>query len=325
MTTGISETEKSRATGRIRLRTLVTAGGAAVFGCLLYFQWTRTDPDPASVVLGADPGWMLLATLAAVASYPAATAGFLGFVPERIGFGRAALAQVAGSFVKLVAPMGLGGVALNTRLLQRAGVTPGQAVSSVGAGQLAGLALHMLQLAFFVSMFGIDPGAGLSSHPTALLVGGATVAVLAAAVLAVPWSRDRLLARLRPLTEGSLSRLRDLLRHPGRLAVGVLGQLLVSMALVVSLYCCVRATGAQPHFSAVAVAFLAGNALGSAVPTPGGLLGVETAIAGMLSQTTGLGTASALATVLLFRLLTFVLPVLPGWASLHWLQRHDAL
>lgn len=295
------------------------------FGGLLYAQWSRPDADPSTVILHADPGWLLLATLAAAASYPAATMGFLGFVPERIGFGRAALAQVAGSFVKLVAPVGLGGVALNTRLLQRAGIAPGQAVSSVGAGQLAGLVLHMLQLAFFVSMFGIDPGAGLSSHPTALLVGGAVAAALAVTALAVPWIRNQLLTRLRPLTEGSLTRLRDLLRHPGRLAVGVLGQLLVSMTFVVSLYCCVRALGARPRFSAVAVAFLAGNALGSAVPTPGGLLAVEGAISGVLSQTTGLDSGTAVAAVLLFRLLTFLIPVLPGWAALHRLQRHDAL
>jgi uncharacterized membrane protein YbhN (UPF0104 family) len=29
--------------------------------------------------------------------------------------------------------------------------------------------------------------------------------------------------------------------------------------------------------------------------------------------------------VLLFRLLTFWLPVLPGWAAFTYLQRHDAL
>ena len=63
----------------------------------------------------------------------------LGFVPERVPFGRTVLAQVAGSFVKLVAPAAVGGVALNTRFLQRAGVRPGLAVASVGASQLVGL------------------------------------------------------------------------------------------------------------------------------------------------------------------------------------------
>lgn len=104
------------------------------------------------------------------------------------------------------------------------------------------------------------------------------------------------------------------------------GQLLLSMTLVVCLYCSVRATGSQPPFAAVAVAFLIGDALGSASPTPAGVVGVEAATAGLLAATTGLGsTGAALGPVVLFRLTSLVLPVLPGWFALGRLQRHKAI
>lgn len=302
--------------------------GALVFALLLYFEFaaTKRKVDPVGAVLGATPGWALLAVLATAASYPAATLGFLGFVPERIGFARASLAQLAGSFVKLVAPGGLGGMALNTRLLLRTGVAPGPAASSVGAGQLVGLLLHLLQLAFFLWLTGFHPDRKSDGNGELVVLGGAGVLLTAVLVLlAVPHWRRRALGRLRPLTEGSLTRLRDLARHPRHLAVGVLGQLLVSMTLAGCLYCCVRATGGDARFATVAVAFLLGSALGSTTPTPAGLGGVEVVTATLLTATSGLDATRALAAVVLFRLITVVLPVLPGWAALGVLQRRQAL
>ncbi|WP_344441408.1 lysylphosphatidylglycerol synthase transmembrane domain-containing protein [Kitasatospora nipponensis] len=300
--------------------------GVLVVG-LLYYQGSGSGTDPVQLVRSSDRGWIGLALLAMVASYPVATVGVLGFVPERIGFARTALAQLAGSFVRLVIPGNLGGAALNTRLLQRSGIAPGRAVSSIGAGQLVGLVLHLLQLAFFVWLSGVRrPNTAQGAHSTEIALGCvALVAVLALLVLAVPAVRDRLVTRLRPLLEGSVARLRDLLHHPGGPALGALGQFMVSMMLTSCLYCCVRATGGDARFSAVAVAFLVGSAVGTLVPTPSGVGGVEAATAAVLGSTTGLGNSNALAAVMLFRLITLVLPVLPGWAALSWLQRAEAL
>ena len=70
--------------------------------------------------------------------------------------------------------------------------------------------------------------------------------------------------------------------------------------------------------------FLAGNALGSAAPTPGGVGAVEAAlIAGLI--TVGVPKEVAAPAVLLFRLLTLWLPVVPGWLSFTHLTRKGAL
>ena len=280
--------------------------------------------DSFRAVADADPFWLAAAALAAAASYLAATLGFVGFVPERIGLRGALAAQVAGSFVKLASPGGVGGVALNTRVLQCSGIPTAQALSSVGAAQLLGLALHLLQLALFTTMLGLGPQADLPD-PVWLATGLGLVAAVLLSALAVPWLRRRIVALLRPLRAEVLPRLLDLLQQPGKLAAGVAGQLLVSLAFVVCLYCCALAVGARPPFSAVAVVFLAGNATGSAAPTPGGAGVVEGLLTEGLVHTGGMDQGGAFAAVMIFRLLTFLLPVLPGWLAFTWLQRRRAL
>jgi uncharacterized protein (TIRG00374 family) len=305
---------------------MITVAGVLVFAAMLYLEGTHPSVDPIRLVEGVDPGWTLLALLGMAASYLAATMGFLGFVPEPIGFARAGLAQLAGSFVKLVAPGGFGGMALNTRLLLRAGIAPGPAASSVGAGQLVGLGLHLGQLAFFLWLTGYRPDPTSPADDTwlgwTIMACCAVLVLVAVALLVAPELRRWALRKIVPLTEGSLGRLRQLARHPGHLAVGVLGQLLVSITYAFTLYCCVRATGGHPKFAAVTVAFLLGNALGSVVPTPASVGGVEVATITLLSETTGQGSPNA---VVLFRLITVLLPVLPGWLAFGILQRHKAL
>ncbi|MFB7475899.1 lysylphosphatidylglycerol synthase domain-containing protein [Kitasatospora sp. NPDC056184] len=309
---------------RLRPRTLLAVGGGVVAGWLLLSQFVATDRNPFAAVADADPFWLSLALLTAAASHVMGAMGFVGFVPERLDFRNAVLAQVAGSFVKLVSPGGVGGVALNTRFLQRAGIPTAQALSSVGVGQLLGLALHVLQLVAFIYLTGAETGDSERRALPLVTVGLAVAVALLAAVSAIAPARRWLVARLRPLTAEVLPRLVELLRNPGRLAVGFTGQLMVSIALIACLYCCTRAVGEDPGFAAVGVVFLIGNAAGNAAPTPGGAGFVDTALAGGLVATS-MEHGAALAAVTLYRLLTLVLPVLPGWAAFSWLQRRGAL
>ncbi|MCX4754392.1 lysylphosphatidylglycerol synthase transmembrane domain-containing protein [Kitasatospora purpeofusca] len=310
---------------RLRPRTLLAVVGGLAAGWLLLPQLFATERNPIAAVADADPFWLALAVLAAAAGHVAGAMGFVGFVPERLDFRNAVLAQVAGSFVKLVSPGGVGGVALNTRFLQRAGIPTAQALSSVGAGQLLGLVLHLLQLGAFVYLTGVGPGSSELDALPAVVGGLALAGVLLASVSAVPPARRWLAARLRPLTAEVLPRLVELLRNPGRLAVGFTGQLLVSLTLVACLYCCARAVGQEPSFASVGVVFLVGNAAGNAAPTPGGAGFVDSALVGLLELAPSMEAGGAAAAVVLFRLLTFVLPVLPGWAAFTWLQRRKAL
>lgn len=66
--------------------------------------------------------------------------------------------------------------------------------------------------------------------------------------------------------------------------------------------------------------YMIANTIGSAVPTPGGVGGVEAALTASLISF-GVDNATAAAIVLLFRTLTFWLPTIPGYFFLQYTQR----
>ncbi|MGW3039064.1 flippase-like domain-containing protein [Kitasatospora sp. NPDC001159] len=267
--------------------------------------------------------WAAAALLAAAFSYVAAAMSLTGFVPERLPFRRTVAAQLAGSFVKLVAPAAIGGIALNTRYLQRAGIRPGQAVASVGASQLAGLAGHLLLLFSFGLITGSQTNGDLSAS-RAVIIGVLTAAVLALVVAAVAPLRRFVLGRLRSLFFGVVPRMLDLMQTPSKLLTGFGGILLLTLSFTACLDFSVQAFGGDVSFSAVAVVFLTANAAGSAIPTPGGIGPVEVALIGALLAA-DVPPAVATPAVFLYRALTFWLPVLPGWIAYNVLQRRNAL
>ncbi|MFJ3797185.1 lysylphosphatidylglycerol synthase domain-containing protein [Streptomyces sp. NPDC090088] len=309
---------------RVRPRTLISFMAGAVGAYYLLTQLTHIEFD--TLFAQAQWGWVLAAVAFSALSYVAAAMALLGFVPERVPFVRTVAAQVAGSFVKIVAPAAVGGVALNTRFLQRAGVRPGLAVASVGASQLFGLGCHILMLLSFGYLTGTEKTPSLSPSRT-VIAGLLTVAVLVLVVTSVPFLRKFLVTRVRSLFAGVVPRMLDVLQRPQKLVTGIGGMLLLTACFVMCLDASIRAFGDEStslSIASVAVVFLAGNALGSAAPTPGGVGAVEaTLTVGLIAV--GLPKEVAAPAVLLYRLLTLWLPVLPGWLAFNHLTRKGAL
>ncbi|KJK34695.1 membrane protein [Streptomyces variegatus] len=309
---------------RVRPRTLISFIAGAIGAYFLLTQLTHIEFGP--LISNAEWGWVAAAVLFSMCSYVAAAMALLGFVPERVPFVRTVAAQVAGSFVKIVAPAAVGGVALNTRFLQRAGVRPGLAVASVGASQLFGLGCHILMLLSFGYLTGTEKTPSLSPSRT-VIAGLLTVAVLVLVVTSVPFLRKFIVTRVRSLFAGVVPRMLDVLQRPQKLITGIGGMLLLTACFVMCLDASIRAFGDEStsiSIASVAVVFLAGNALGSAAPTPGGVGAVEaTLTVGLIAV--GLPKEVAAPAVLLFRLLTLWIPVLPGWLVFNHLTRKQAL
>ncbi|MFC4331200.1 YbhN family protein [Streptomyces andamanensis] len=309
---------------RVRPRTLISFIAGAIGAYYLLTQLTHIEFN--TLFAHAQWGWLAAAVAFSALSYVAAAMALLGFVPERVPFVRTVAAQVAGSFVKIVAPAAVGGVALNTRFLQRAGVRPGLAVASVGASQLFGLGCHILMLLSFGYLTGTEKTPSLSPSRT-VIAGLLTVAVLVLVVTSVPFLRKFVVTRVRSLFAGVVPRMLDVLQRPQKLVTGIGGMLLLTACFVMCLDASIRAFGDEStslSIASVAVVFLAGNALGSAAPTPGGVGAVEaTLTVGLIAV--GLPKEVAAPAVLMFRLLTLWLPVLPGWLAFNHLTRKGAL
>ncbi|HEY3646664.1 MAG TPA: flippase-like domain-containing protein [Streptosporangiaceae bacterium] len=306
---------------RIRLRTLLTMVASAAAVYLLAGELARASLG--STLREAHWQWVIVALALSASTYIGATISLSGFVAERLSFFRTLLVQVAGSFVTLVTPAAVGGAALNIRYLQRRKVPAAVAAASVGVAQVVAFVLHIALIVVFAAIAGTSASEHIQPPQWAWYVLAGLV-VLALAVLAVPAGRRVLRARVSPTLGQVLPRLLDVAQQPVKLAQGIGGALLLSLSYILCLAACVAAFGRSLPIASIAVVYLTGSAIGSILPTPGGLGGVEAALTAGLTAA-GLPGAVAVSAVLLFRLITFWLPVPFGWAALSFLERHQAL
>ena len=306
---------------RIRARTLLTmvAGAAAVY--LLAGELARASLS--STLREANWQWGLVALALSASTYVGATISLSGFVADRLRFFRTLLVQVAGSFITLVTPAAVGGAALNVRYLQRKKIPSAVAAASVGVAQVVAFVLHIVLIVIFAAIAGSSAKEHIQPPRWAWFVLAGLV-VLALAVLAVPAGRRALRARVSPTLGQVLPRLLEVAQQPRKLALGIGGALLLSLSYILCLAACVAAFGRSVPLASIAVVYLTGSAIGSILPTPGGLGGVEAALTAGLTAA-GLPGAVAVSAVLLFRLLTFWLPVPFGWAAMSYLEREQAL
>ena len=115
-----------------------------------------------------------------------------------------------------------------------------------------------------------------------------------------------------------------MLTDPVRVIGLIGGSTGVTSSFILTLAAAVAAFGGGVSFPEVGAAYLVAAALGSAAPTPGGLGAVEGAL---LTALTGYGMSSgpAVSAVLTFRLVTYWLPMIPGWFTFQQMQRREEL
>jgi glycosyltransferase 2 family protein len=305
---------------RVRPRTVVTLIASLVAGYLLLGQLGRVSL--LSTLRSADWRWTLPALALSALTYVGAAWSLAGYVPSRLRFAPLVLAQLAGSFVTLVTPTAVGGAALNIRYLQRRKIAPAVAAASVGLSQVVAFVLHLALLVVFVAITGSE---GPSFRPpTWVYFVIAALVVIVLAVFAVPAGRRLVRARLAPTLSQVIPQLLRVVQHPRKLAEGIGGALLLTASYILCLAACVRALGGSVPIESTAVVYLTGSALASAVPTPGGLGAVEAALSAGLTAA-GLPGATAVSAVLLYRTITFWLPVPLGWGAFNYLERHKYL
>lgn len=306
---------------RVRPRTLVMIIVGSIAGYVLLSQLTQVDL--VGLLRTADWRWMLLALVLSVLTFVAAAWSLTGFVPERLPLHRTILAQLAGSFATLVSPPTIGSIAINVRFLQKAGLHPALAGASVGVAQVMAFVFHIGLLL----VFGIAAGTQADhtfAPPQWVVIVVIAIVVVALGLLAVPAVRHTITKRVRPTMKEVLPRLVTVVQRPMKLVEGIGGILLLNAAFIGVLYASVAAFGGELSVAVVAVVYLAGATLGQAAPTPGGLGAVEAALAAGLTAG-GLDAGLAVSAVLLYRLVTFWLPTIPGYWAFNWLTKKGAL
>jgi glycosyltransferase 2 family protein len=302
---------------RIKPRTLFTVIAGSVAAYLLLTQLGKVNLGEVFRV--ADTSWVLIGLGFSALTYVAATMALAGVVPERLSFWKTLQAQFAASFATLVTPPTLGSVAINVRYLSKQGMHAALAGASIAVAQALAFLSHIILL--FIAVVAAGTSSDFTFRPprTAIIV-FLVIALTVTALLTIPNIRTWAGEKLQPIFSQVVPRLSSLANQPAKLATGVVGVLLLNISYCLCLVASVRAFTPNASIAAIALVYLAAAVVGQAAPTPGGLGAVEAAMAAGLTAA-GIDPGIAISATLIFRLLTFWIPTIPGWLALRNLQR----
>lgn len=294
---------------------LVVMSGAVAWWAL---EHAATLRSATSVLTGLDLGWLVLAVAAASATWVFSGLSQQGALARRLPFSSLVATQFAGTFANTFTPAGLGGGAVNVRFLRRRGISSGEAIAAVGLTQVAGVAVHLSLLAtVLIADPSLTANIPASHVPVWLRVAVAVVVGAASVVVAV--RRTWVVERLHSLARQTVSAVAHL-RQPRRLAELLGGSLGLTAAHVLVLFGTLRALDTRPSLIAVAAAYLLATTAAAALPTPGGIGSLDASLA-LFLYGSGVTSATAIAAVLVYRLLTSWLALAPSAATLNVLVR----
>ena len=276
---------------------------------------------------GADKEWVSLAVVGTVLLWVSGTMTQLGAISIRPSFSRVLAVQIAASFANHVLPAGSGGIAVNVRFLRKLGMTRESALAAQALSSTVGLINHMLLL---MAALALAPrasqrlGVHLPEVPAMTTVVGVLGCIGLGLVLAVVLRRGlatrRRLARALGVLRAEALALRRVLRDPRRAAELWLGSVSAPLLHSLILVFVLRALSCPMSAGLVLLVYLAASAVSGLVPSPGAIGALDVTLsAGLVAA--GAPTPSALAAVLIYRLVTVWGPLVPGACVLGVLVR----
>ena len=165
-------------------------------------------------------------------TYVASAIGLVGGVPNHLPMIPTIETQMASSFVNRVTPANVGGMALNVRFMQKAGVDPAVAVSGMGLNVVAGAIVHIVLLFVFFAWAG--KGTASFKIPTSSKTLVIIAVVLAVVGIVAATRRGRKLVRTHVFgfIKQSATSIALLGRSPGKLLLLFGGSLGVTLAYI---------------------------------------------------------------------------------------------
>ncbi len=251
--------------------------------------------------------------------------------------------QFVAAAANRLTPVGLGSVAVTGRYFTRRGrLAPAQSAAALTSLSLLG---GLADVAAFAILIAAGSAIGLAGAARELptlaerlaaiiprpagwwLWTAGAAAVIGIGVGIVLWRRHRVARRVGAALRHYAAAVATLLARPRRLAGLLSASAATTLLLAAGFAAAAILTPAglpSGDAGALMIGYMVAAAAGNLVPTPGGIGGVDAALVGVLLAS-GVPLAHAVATVLVFRLITFWAPALLGLCLVRGLRRRGAL
>lgn len=269
-----------------------------------------------------NPWWFLAALAAGAVTWVGAAIPMRVFSPKPISFKNAFLVQMSSSFVGVVAPAGLGSIALGIRFLMKQGLKSAQAVATIILMQLSQFITSFTLVILAILVVGISPDIHVKWDIVGIVAGAVVAGVLIA--LAIPKVRTWAITSIKKVWSRVYPEAIWAVKHPRQLAIAMGGALLQTAGFIAAFGFSLLAFGKSLSVLKVAATYLVANTLGSMIPVPGGVGSIEASLTLGLTSA-GISAAVALSAAVTFRLATFYLQVPMGWVAFEYMQKKQLI
>lgn len=290
---------------------------AAIIGLLIFVLLPQTNTlwHSLDIVRQASPGLVVLAICLTFLVYALAAEMYHMLVKYPIPLRTVATVQMATALTARIAPVGVGTMGLNTVFLNRQKHTLPEALAVVTVYNGISGIVHLILLAVFATTAPLPASASFNLTWSAAYW---TALVIAIVIIVFAWS-DKLRNKIATAVRKLIDTIAGYRNRRRALALVLLVSITQSIVYVLVLMACAQALGVVIPFNQIFLIYTFSLFTGLLTATPGGLVGVE---AGLVTGFVAYGVASetALAVALLYRLVTYWLPLLPGFIAFRVVQ-----
>ncbi|OZG68326.1 lysylphosphatidylglycerol synthase transmembrane domain-containing protein [Bifidobacterium eulemuris] len=285
--------------------------------------FTQLKPDEViAAVTNARPSMAAFCLLLSVVAWLGSSLSLGAFIDrDRRNVMGVFMSQVAAGFATVSMPAGVGPSFVNLQFLRRSGYRNTPATAIISAVLVVYYVVYVMMLVVIGLFTGRDMLSGMIPTNTLIIVLGVVVIVCSVAMM-IPPVRRLIARRLVPIVKSYTSQLWDVLSQPRALACSAIGVLIQNVALGLAFWAALLAFGTTTNPIETMFVFMLANALGSAVPTPGGLGGVEAALT-FAFVAVGVPQGVALSATLLYRVVFYWLRIPLGALAMRWLARRN--
>lgn len=275
--------------------------------------------DSITALKEANLAWMMAGLIVFFIGIPVLSWQFMVLALQPLRFPLTLRVETAGLFVSKLLPSSLGTISLNYYYFiksKHSGVQAGTVLAMNGITSGTAYAILIL-IALLLNDFNTNNVINEVSVPigliTACVVG---LIIIGVVVYNIPRFRHKISTTLRSVSHN----IKAYKTRPWSIFLAVLYNGIGTCTSLFALYASAHAIGVDINFAQTMLAYTLGNIAAGLVPTPGGLGAAEAGIYAGLSMV-GVESTSALTTTLLYRLITYWLPIIPGYLSFTSLRR----
>jgi glycosyltransferase 2 family protein len=264
-------------------------------------------------VTGADAGWVGIAVLCMFATILFAALVYIILVPKKLPFFRTAVIQLATYFTNRLLPSGLGGIGFNALyLVKQAGLSRTDGAVFATANNLIGFVAFSICIALSTLATDSKIETELPIRTILLVVAGL---VIIGALLSLTIKRVQ--KRLIDFIGHLFGVILEMIKHPKRIVLATIASMGITASYAAVLWATTKSVGIELSLVDLFIAFVAGNTALTISPTPGGIGAVEAAITSVIISA-NVEPSIALAGVVIFRLVSYWFPIIPGYLAFRY-------